>query len=113
MTEKIIPIIDQLYWKRTGDEFQLIRQTQESETVFFIATEAEYKAITQAAKESPLYYEVLAAKEQQIAALKDALESLQYYVGNPSAWESYDEDMSERIRKACEVAEPKFWMKES
>ena len=48
---------------------------------------------------------------ERIAELEAALESLQYYVGNPSAGESYDEDMSERIRRACEVAEPKFWTK--
>jgi hypothetical protein len=46
MTEQTIPIIDQLYWKIAGDEYQLIRQTQASETVFFIATLAEYQAIT-------------------------------------------------------------------
>jgi hypothetical protein len=51
------------------------------------------------------------AQAKRIAELEAALESLQYYVGNPSAWESYDEDMSERIRRACEVAEPKFWTK--
>jgi len=91
----ITPIIDQLYWKHSGDEYQLVRQTQASETVFFIATQAEYEAITQAAR---------------IAELEAALENLQYYVGNPSAWEYYDDEISERIRKACEVAEPQFWM---
>lgn len=55
--------------------------------------------------------QTIEAQEKRIAELKAALESLQYYVGNPSAWESYDEDMGERIRRACEVAEPKFWMK--
>ena len=55
----------------------------------------------------------IAALTARVAELEAALESLQFYVGNPSAWESYDEDMSERIRRACEVAEPKFWMKEA
>lgn len=58
-----------------------------------------------------LYSGTIEAQAKRIAELKAALESLQYYVGNPSAWESYDDDMSDRIRRACEVAEPKFWMK--
>ena len=53
----------------------------------------------------------LAAQSAEIVRLREALESLQYYVGNPSAWDEYDDGVSEIIRKACEVAEPKFWMK--
>jgi hypothetical protein len=50
MTPQITPILDQLYWKRNGDNYELVRQTQAAETVFFIASEAEFRAITQADK---------------------------------------------------------------
>jgi hypothetical protein len=37
--------------------------------------------------------------------LKDSIESLEYYIGNPSAWESYDDKMSERIRSVVAAYE--------
>jgi hypothetical protein len=36
--------------------------------------------------------------QARIAALEEAVERLRIYVGNPSAWEYYDDAMSERIR---------------
>ena len=53
----------------------------------------------------------LRAQAKRIEKLEKALASLQYYVSNPSAWDTFDDEISFRIRKACEVAEPKFWMK--
>ena len=64
MNNQIIPIINQLYWRRAGGEYQLIRQTRTSETVFFIATQAEYFAIQ---------HQGQAAK---IAELRDALDKI-------------------------------------
>ena len=70
--KEITPIIDQLYWKVSGDEYQLIRQTQASETVFFIATQAEYEAITNAAN-----YEAARVEDaKRIAELTEALNQI-------------------------------------
>ena len=41
------------------------------------------------------------------AALKQitaALEDIKYYVGNPSAWEHYDDGVSEKIRAILKAA---------
>ena len=34
----------------------------------------------------------------QLAELKAPIENIKYYVGNPSAWEHYDDGVSEKIR---------------
>jgi len=75
-TKQITPIIDQLYWKVSGDEYQLIRQTQANETVFFIATQAEYEAITDAAN-----YEAARVEDaKRIDALVAERDALKAYI---------------------------------
>lgn len=36
--------------------------------------------------------------------LKAAIEDIKYYVGNPSAWEHYDDGVSEKIRAILKAA---------
>ena len=78
MTDQIIPIINQLYWRCAGGEYQLIRQTQASETVFFIATQAEYFAIQhqgQAAKIAELEA-ALADEKHQLELWKQSFDEV-------------------------------------
>ena len=40
----------------------------------------------------------------QLAELKAPIEDIKYYVGNPSAWEHYDDGVSEKIRAILKAA---------
>ena len=40
----------------------------------------------------------------QLAELKAPIENIKYYVGNPSAWEHYDDGVSEKIRAILKAA---------
>jgi len=46
------------------------------------------------------YAERITQLETDKRELLDALESLKYYINNPSAWGSYDESVSEVMRAA-------------
>ena len=40
----------------------------------------------------------------QLAELKAPIEDIKYYVGNPSAWKHYDDEVSEKIRAILKAA---------
>lgn len=40
----------------------------------------------------------------EIDTIKAAIEDVKYYVGNPSAWEHYDDGVSEKIRAILKAA---------
>ena len=46
----------------------------------------------------------LKAQTEGIRAIKEAIEDVKYYVGNPSAWEYYDDGVSEKIRAILKAA---------
>lgn len=42
--------------------------------------------------------------ERQASANQSTVSELEYYINNPSGWDSYDESMSERIRRVVQTA---------
>ena len=41
---------------------------------------------------------------EELRTIKAAIEDIKYYVGNPSAWEHYDDGVSEKIRAILKAA---------
>jgi len=50
------------------------------------------------------YASLIAAAPDEHEANEFTVSELEYYIGNPSAWEHYDDAMSERLRRVVEKA---------
>ncbi len=48
--------------------------------------------------------ETINKQAAEINTIKSAIEDVKYYVGNPSAWEHYDDGVSEKIRAILKAA---------
>lgn len=97
---------DATYCARCGTPFGSIR---------VIVDGKAYHQLCAVVVEHPSQKATIASLQSQLKAAEDRIEeleklarmalSLEYYVGNPSAWEDgYDEGMSERIRPVVESA---------
>ena len=81
--------LDKLYKQNDALEAEIARLTAGSE------------AMQEDAANNTITIKMLMA---QLAELKAPIEDIKYYVGNPSAWEHYDDGVSEKIRAILKAA---------